>query len=178
MLKERLCSLFPKCLQRYRDLPPQPLCPALLTVWWSSVEEQKCCKPVGFWLAQCQPFLSLGVAWKHQPVMSPQAAPGKPSSSFTCVLLNQGWLVLNCRNRNTSLDGCPAADYCCSEQSQPGTFYASVIQFEHCSNFVIEIEHPFALKAATAPKAHSSHTCAGAGFRTISQHPRASPAPS
>lgn len=180
MLKERLCSLlFPECLQRYKDLPPQPRCPALLSVWWSSVEEQKCWKPAGFWLVQCQPFLSLGVAWKHQPIMSPRATPEKPSSSFTCILLNQGWLILNCRNRNTtSLDGHPAADCCCSEESQPGTFYASVIQFEHCSNFMIEIEHPFALKAAIAPKAHDSHASSSAGFTTISQHPRASPAPS
>lgn len=56
--------------------------------------------------------------WKHLPITSPWAAPGKPSSSFTHVLLNQGWFDVNCRSHNAKvgLDGCPAADYHSSKQ--------------------------------------------------------------
>lgn len=85
ILKRRFCSvLFPECLQTYIDLPPQPFCP---------VKSRSIASPAGCWLAQCQPLLSLRGVWKHLPITSPWAAPGKPSSSFACVFLNQGWLV-------------------------------------------------------------------------------------
>lgn len=134
ILKKRFCSvLFPECLQTYIDLPPQPFCPA---------KSRSIASPAGCWLEQCQPLLSLRGVWKHLPITSPWAAPGKPSSSFACIFpIRVDSSFLNCRNCNTkvSLDGRPAADYCCSKQSQLGTFYASVIQFKHHSNFLIGI---------------------------------------
>jgi len=95
--KQRFCSvLFSGCLQRHTDLQPQPFCPALLSVWCSSVEEQKHCKPS--WVLTCRVLTTpvSGVCMEasvhHEPMGSPREVQFKfhvyfAASELTCLKL-------------------------------------------------------------------------------------------
>lgn len=50
--------------------------------------------------------------------------------------------------------------HCCSEQSQHRMCFSTPL--EHYSSFMVRMEHPRALQAASAPITQGLHTCSGA----------------